>query len=659
MPATQPPRSPAPTPRPSAPPRLQGCRVVTTSLTARLLIRHQLQALDDVDWTLVSGDAYDDAPPGLHVDVVPIGREFSPADVPAFFRLLRYFRRRRFDLVQTHTPKASFLGLPACRLTGARTIYTVHGALYFAGNARKANVLGWFFERWCCSWAHQVLVQSSEDEKAMPRARICPARKITYVGNGIQLDRFVAPSEPAIRSERPVVLMVSRLVREKGCEDFVAVARALSGQADFVHVGPFEHDQSDALSPAEIDEIVRSGLVTFIGSVDDVRPYLASADIVVLPSYREGIPRVAMEAAATGCPVVAYDIRGVREVIDPASGLLVPRGDVSSLTTVVGALLGDEERRRRLGQQSQDHVVSTFSEDLVVERLRRVYGAIHPRGRSRATAGGASGGATPARLHRRAGGAETERSPGTAVCLTVDVEDWYDGMAVLGHTLPKPKAPTSGLSALGRLLDEHGEGAKVTLFTVAKYAPEVRDELVGLAARGHEIASHGPDHGRLPADADSLLEWLRRGRQALEDLLQVPITGFRSPRFDLPEGLSLTHYRAVLAQAGFRYVSDTHQLGTGSDVKELPVLIERRVPIGGGSYQRLLPLTMVRSALERAVGPAVLYYHSYDFGATLPDVSSIRSLAEAKQLAGRGRIMPIFTRLVTRYGSETCADAAG
>ena len=654
--AAQPQRSPVPTAPPSARPRLRVCRVVTTSLTARLLIRHQLQALDEIDWTLVSGDAYDDAPAGLPVDVIPIRREFSPADLSAFVRLLRYFRRRRFDLVQTHTPKASFLGLPASRLSGSRTVYTVHGALYFAGNSRRANVLGWIFERWCCSWAHQVLVQSGEDETALPRARICPAAKIAYVGNGIQLDRFAGKTEPAIRSSRPLVLMVSRLVREKGCQDFVAVARALAGQADFVHVGPFEHDQSDALTPAEIDEIVRSGLVTFIGSVDDVRPYLASADIVVLPSYREGIPRVAMEAAATGCPVVAYDIRGVREVIDPASGLLVPRGDVTTLTAVVSEMIGDEARRRALGQRAQTHVLGRFSENLVIERLRRLYAATDRR----PPRAGARPGSVPApalaRRERGPGGGGSDRAP---VCLTVDVEDWYDGMAVLGYPLPKPAGAASGLSSLSRLLHDHGAGARVTLFTVAKYAPEVRDELLALAGAGHEIASHGPDHGRLPADPDALLDWLRRGRLALEELLQIPVRGFRSPRFDVPLDMDLARYRELLAKAGFHYVSDRRRLGAASVVRELPVLVEGGLPIGGGSYQRLLPTTVVRAAVGRAREPAVLYYHSYDFGASLPNLSSVRSLAEMKQLAGRGRIMPIFTRLVTRYGSETCADAAG
>jgi glycosyltransferase involved in cell wall biosynthesis len=643
--------------------------VVTTSLTARVLIGHQLRALDEIEWTVVSGDAYDDAPTGLGVDVIPIRREFSPADLSAFVRLYRYFRRRRFDLVQTHTPKASFLGLPAARLSGTPAIYTVHGALYFAGNGRRANILGWFFERWCCSWAHRVLVQSTEDEAVMPRARICPARKITYVGNGIQLERFLEPTAPALSSPRPIVLMVSRLVREKGCDDFVAVARALRGRADFVHVGPFEHDQRDALTPDQIDEIVGSGVMTFVGAVDDVRPYLASADLTVLPSYREGIPRVAMEAAATGCPVVAYDVRGVREVIDPASGLLVPRGDVTALTTVVNALLDDGPRRRRLGKAGQDHVVSTFSEDLVVERLRRVYAATgsrsdsHSGSHSGSRSGRRSGRRSATAIRRPPRPTPLEADRAADVCLTVDVESWYDGMAVLGYPRPKPEGAASGLSALAQLLRQHGDGARITLFTVANYAAEVRDELAALAADGHEIASHGPDHGRLPDDVGALGEWLRRGRETLEDLLQIAVTGFRSPRFDVPGAVPLIRYREVLADAGFTYVSDRHRLGSQSAVRELPVLVERRLPIGGGSYQRLLPAVMVRSAVDRvvdrAMDPAVLYYHSYDFGATLPAIASVRSLAEVKQLAGRDRIMPIFTRLVTHYGSEACADAAG
>jgi len=355
------------------PARRRGCRIVTTSLTARVLLANQLRSLSEFDWTVVSGDRYDDPVEGVDVEVIPIRREFALSDFRSAVRLWRYLRRERFDVVQTHTPKASFLGLPAARLAGSPAVYTIHGALYFRGNGRAANVLGWCFERWCSTWATAILVQSREDATVLPKVHICRAAKVHYVGNGIVLDRFLAPVEPERRSTRPIVMMVSRLVREKGCTDFLEVAAALSGGADFVHVGPFEHDQSDALSDEEVAAATASGTVTFVGEVADVRPYLASASVVVLPSYREGIPRAAMEAAAMGRPVAAYDIRGVREVIDPDLGLLAPRGDEAALSAIIAGLIDDPDRCVELGTLCRDRVVTNFSEELVLDRLRTFY----------------------------------------------------------------------------------------------------------------------------------------------------------------------------------------------------------------------------------------------------------------------------------------------
>ena len=347
--------------------------MVTTSLTARVLLANQLRSMPEIDWTVVSGDRYPEPPDGVAVEVIPIRREFALSDAASFVGLWRYLRRQRFDFVQTHTPKASFLGLPAARLAGSPAIYTIHGALYFEGNGRMANILGWCFERWCCTWATGSWSRAARTRRRCPRWGSAARGKLAFVGNGIVMDRFLAPVAPALASDRPIVMMVSRLVREKGCADFLALAASLSGRADFVHVGPFEHDQRDALTEEEVAAAAEAGTVRFIGDVDDVRPYLASAAVVVLPSYREGIPRVAMEAAAMGRPVAAYDIRGMREVIDPGLGLLVPRGDQRALTGVVDGLVGDPARCSELGARCRSWVVDRFSEDRVVERLRTTY----------------------------------------------------------------------------------------------------------------------------------------------------------------------------------------------------------------------------------------------------------------------------------------------
>ena len=158
------------------------------------------------------------------------------------------------------------------------------------------------------------------------------------------------------------------------------------------------------------------------------------------------------------------------------------------------------------------------------------------------------------------------------VCLSVDVEDWYDGMEVLGEQMNRPAGAGSGLDGLAARLAGDRRSPRVTLFVVGNYAGRVADELAGLAAAGHEIASHGPDHGRLPEDRAALVDWLRSGRTVLEDLFQVPVRGFRSPRFDRPASMGLDGFRDAVAEAGFDYVSDTHRLGAGSPVRELPAV---------------------------------------------------------------------------------------
>jgi len=358
-----------------APTRLKACRVVTTLSSARLLLRGQLRALDEFDWTVLSGDEIEGEALEFEVCHVPMRRDLAAADARSFVGLVRFFRRHPFSFVQTHTPKASLLGLPAAKLSGLTTVYTMHGSLFFRGNRPLRNAAGWCFEKWCCLWADRVLTQSREDTEVMTKVRICPAHKLRYIGNGIDLNRFT-PQPPANGSDRPTVLMVSRLVAEKGCRDFFAMAAELRDVARFVHVGPFEADQRDAISRAEAEELSRAGTVEFVGEVVDVGPYVAGADVVVLPSYREGIPRAAMEAAAIGRPVVAYDIRGVREVIPAGAGLLAPLGDVAAITGKVAHLLADTGARTIAGEACRERVRTEFSEDTVFDRLRNVYGGL-------------------------------------------------------------------------------------------------------------------------------------------------------------------------------------------------------------------------------------------------------------------------------------------
>ena len=240
--------------------------------------------------------------------------------------------------------------------------------------------------------------------------------------------------------------------------------------------------------------------------------------------------------------------------------------------------------------------------------------------------------------------------------MTIDVEDFYEGMSVLGHEVARPLGLVDKLDRLVGMLAAETSGPKVTLFVVGHHAAGIRPALAAFAEAGHEIASHGPDHGRLPAD--DVVSWLRKGREMLEDLLQVPVRGFRSPRFDLPPHSELDRYRSELAEAGYEYVSDASHLDVGSPVRQAPVMVWRGLRLGGGSYQRMVPFSAVSTAVTQSPRTAVCYYHSYDFDGTTPGLKAVRSVALARQILGRERIMPIFMRLARQFGSETCFDAA-
>ena len=231
----------------------------------------------------------------------------------------------------------------------------------------------------------------------------------------------------------------------------------------------------------------------------------------------------------------------------------------------------------------------------------------------------------------------------TEVCLTVDVEDWYDGMAVLGEAMPGRRGRAAASTAWRELLGRPTAAPRSPCSWWATTPTGCNRELAELVAGGHEIASHGPDHGRLPEDPDALVEWLRTGREMIEDLFQTAGPGFRSPRFDVPGGRRASaRYRERWPRPG----STTCPTPAGWARVARP-RVARAHPPRVPDRRRQLPAAAPPAAVDAARGrptvPAVLYYHSYDFGATLPGTRSIRSVAVAKQLVGRDRIAGVLS----------------
>jgi glycosyltransferase involved in cell wall biosynthesis/ribosomal protein S18 acetylase RimI-like enzyme len=373
---------------------LRVAHLTTTDLTLRYLLLGQLRRLREEGYQVTGISA-----PGPHAaELEAAGIRHLPwrnatrawnlgADLRAAVELWSLLRRERFDLVHTHNPKPGVIGRVAARLAGVPVVVnTVHG-LYATPEdpaGKRAAVLGleWLAAR--CS--HLELYQSEEDLRWARRLRLPRAGRSALLGNGTDLDRFdpalvgaerVAElrRELGLPADALVVGMVGRLVVEKGCRELFAAARAVR-RADprvrFLAVGEPDLDKADAITEAELE---RAGDdVCFAGWRDDVRDLLAAMDVFVLPSWREGMPRSAIEAAAMGRPLVLTDIRGCREVArHDREALLVPPRDPQALAAAILRLAGDPALRQRLAAAARRRALERFSEAAVADRVVRHY----------------------------------------------------------------------------------------------------------------------------------------------------------------------------------------------------------------------------------------------------------------------------------------------
>lgn len=303
-------------------------------------------------------------------------------------RLVRLLRSQRVTLLHVHTPIAAVLGRVAAKL--ARTplvFYTAHG-FYFHQNSRPCARMSLIaIERLLGKVTDHLFCQSAEDHATALAAGIAVPEHSSVLGNGVDVEFFsrAAAARENVRRElgidrEPVVAFTGRFVREKGIAELLhatAEIREKHPEVRLLIIGgslPSDRDPAEATFAALVDSLgVRDAIITS-GFTDRVADYLSAADVFVLPSYREGMPRSILEAMAAGLPVVATDIRGCREeVVDGETGLLVPVRDSAALAAAIGCVLDDPELRARMGAAGQARARALFDERLVFERLLAVY----------------------------------------------------------------------------------------------------------------------------------------------------------------------------------------------------------------------------------------------------------------------------------------------
>lgn len=368
--------------------------VTTVDVTLRFLLLPQLVRLRQEGFAVTAISA-----PGpwrgyledrgiRHIAWAEATRAWDPgADARAFRSLARIFRRERFHVVHTHNPKPGFMGRVGARLAGIPCVVnTVHG-LYASPDdplRRMAPVLS--LEWLAARFSDMELYQSEEDLRWARRMRLVAAGKSAYLGNGTDLSWFDPAAISAARLSRlrreldlpegaPVVGTVGRLVAEKGYRELFRAAGLVSQEfpeARFLAVAPSDPEKWDAVREGELAGV--RNLFRFTGWREDVRELLALMDVFVLASWREGLPRSAIEAAAMARPLVLTDVRGCREVArDGREGLLVRPRRADSLARAIVHLLRDEGLRSRMGEAARRRAEDRFDERAVGDRLVAAY----------------------------------------------------------------------------------------------------------------------------------------------------------------------------------------------------------------------------------------------------------------------------------------------
>ena len=376
--------------------------LATTDMSLALLLGPQLRAFADAGMEVIGASA-----PGPYTgELAAWGIRHEPVqhatrsnsvgdDVQALTELVRMFRRLRPDIVHTHNPKPGVYGRLAARLAGVPVVVnTVHG-LYATpdGPAPAPNARLRAGTRRLGVLASRARPERGGPGDAGPPSGAGPQARSAGQRGGPRPLQAPARARPTARRSMAVadgkvlVGLVGRLVWEKGFAELFEAARRLRHthpEVAIVVVGPRDPAKSNALSEEDVRAAEDIGNVSFLGERLDVEDLYPGMDLFVLPSYREGFPRSAMEASACGVPVVATDIRGCRQVVDHgATGLLVPVRDAAALADALGILARDPARRRTMSEAAVTRARAEFDDRRVIGITLDVYQRLLARGRPR------------------------------------------------------------------------------------------------------------------------------------------------------------------------------------------------------------------------------------------------------------------------------------
>jgi glycosyltransferase involved in cell wall biosynthesis len=325
---------------------------------------------------------------GAGIELVPIDLARSGknplTELRTLWQLVGIYRRLKPDIAHHVALKPILYGTIAARIAGIRTVINAPAGLgyLFSSTDATARVSRPLVEMGFRALLkpHHVIVQNPDDRQLLAGRGLIDAARTTLIrGSGVDLAVFTSAAEPA---GTPLVVLPARLLWDKGVGEFVAAARLLRQQgvqARFALVGAPDPANLAAVPQATLNAWRAEGMVELWGWRDDMAQVFRDCCVACLPSYREGLPKALLEAAACGRPLVSCDVPGCREIVrHGVNGLLVPPRDAAALAAALRQLIDNPAQRAAFGNRGRDIVTAEFSLDAVIGQTLALYRKLAP-----------------------------------------------------------------------------------------------------------------------------------------------------------------------------------------------------------------------------------------------------------------------------------------
>jgi len=309
----------------------------------------------------------------IHHDIQMDSRGANPIkDSALIVELWLKYRKIKPDVVLHYTIKPNIYGSIAASWLGIPAINNVCGlgTVFLKDNLVSAVAI--FLYKVAFKSPKKVFFQNSDDYRLfVDRKLVSKTAADLLPGSGVDLNRFTPA--PFHRNQTFTFLLISRLITDKGILEFIEAVRALKKEgvnARFQLLGPKDPLHKRGIQLPVIDQWISEGLVDYLGSTEDVRPFIRQADCVVLPSYREGAPRTLLEAASSGKPIVATDVPGCHHVVEHrVNGLLCAVKNPVDLAAKMRQMMSfSDEELLRLGSNGRKKVEESYAEATVINQ---------------------------------------------------------------------------------------------------------------------------------------------------------------------------------------------------------------------------------------------------------------------------------------------------